>query len=115
MLLTNMICNFLRSASVAGAGGRIRIRVAVERVAELEESNRKLSEELKVTEGLYRERQRVLEAIPECNVHGDCIPHALEWIEKMKAIELTAPDESRYVLPDHVQEALNSGDGIYRP
>ena len=47
------------------------------RIAELED-------ELRVTDHLLSERQRVLDAIPECEVHGPCVPHALEWIEKAK-------------------------------
>jgi len=41
-------------------------------------------EELKVTDLLLEERQRVLDAIPECPSHGSCVPHAIEWIEEMK-------------------------------
>ena len=44
-----------------------------------------LADELRVTDQLLAERQRVLDAIPECTCHGACIPHALEWIEKAKA------------------------------
>lgn len=33
---------------------------------------------------LLAERQRVLDAIPECNLHGSCVPHALDWIESTK-------------------------------
>ena len=44
-----------------------------------------LKHKLEVTDKLLAERQRVLDAIPECKVHGSCIPHAIEWIEEMKA------------------------------
>jgi len=40
--------------------------------------------ELKITEQLWKDRQRVLDAIPECPLHGSCVTHALEWIEKQK-------------------------------
>ncbi len=40
--------------------------------------------ELELTEKILEQRQRVLDAIPECDVHGECVPHALEWIEKAK-------------------------------
>lgn len=41
-----------------------------------------LAKELKVTEELLNERQRVLDAVPECPVHGgNCVPHAIEWIK----------------------------------
>jgi len=40
---------------------------------------------IRITDGLLNERNRVLEAIPMCNVHGpQCIPHALRWIEQQK-------------------------------
>jgi hypothetical protein len=52
----------------------------------LAEENERLKEELAVTDKLLEQRNHVLRAIPECQDHGDqCIPHALEWIEKMKA------------------------------
>jgi hypothetical protein len=43
-----------------------------------------LREELRMTDALLAERQRVLEAIPPCPQHGSCVPHALEWIERAK-------------------------------
>lgn len=45
-----------------------------------------LAKELAVTEVLLEERQRVLDAIPECPVHGSCVPHALEWIKEAKQV-----------------------------
>lgn len=44
-----------------------------------------LKHELEVTDQLLDERQRVLDAIPECESHGKCVPHAIEWIDEMKA------------------------------
>jgi hypothetical protein len=44
-----------------------------------------IKEELKVTESLLNERQRLLDAIPECPEHGKCVPFALEWIEMAKS------------------------------
>lgn len=40
------------------------------------------------------DRNRLLEAIPECEIHGKCIPHAIEWVGKMKRMFLKkdAPD-----------------------
>jgi len=47
---------------------------------------KELEKELKITDNLLNERQRVLEAIPECRKHGKgCVYHALEWIEEAKA------------------------------
>ena len=45
--------------------------------------------ELYVTEQLLEERQRVLDAIPECPAHGrNCVPHAIDWINKMKKYDV---------------------------
>ena len=42
----------------------------------------KLKEELRVTEEILTERNRLLEAIPECSVHGkQCVPHAIQWVQ----------------------------------
>jgi hypothetical protein len=48
-----------------------------EKIAELEK-------ELKVTKELLADRQKLLDAIPECPVHGKCVPNALLWIECKK-------------------------------
>jgi len=45
----------------------------------------RLREELEATERILVEREKVLNAIPECPVHGSaCVPHAIEWIEFAK-------------------------------
>jgi len=49
-------------------------------IAELIIENARLHEALGVTDKILAERQRVLEAIPQCEEHGFCVPHALEWI-----------------------------------
>ena len=42
-------------------------------------------EELEITDKLLENYKKVIEAIPECNLHGKyCIPNALEWIDEMK-------------------------------
>jgi len=46
-----------------------------------------LKKDLVVTKKLLAERQLVLDSIPECEVHGRCVPHAIEWIEKAKRLE----------------------------
>lgn len=48
-----------------------------------------LKAELELTNKLLANYKRVLEAIPECPEHecpehGECVPHALEWIENAK-------------------------------
>lgn len=47
-----------------------------------------LEQELQVTEALLAERQKLLDAIPECPAHGACVPHALEWIEAAKRAQV---------------------------
>ncbi len=38
---------------------------------------------LNVNEKLLAERQRVLDTIPECPVHGsNCVPHAIYWVRQ---------------------------------
>jgi hypothetical protein len=54
---------------------------------ELERQNKELKKEIKVTDKLLEERQKVLDAIPECKTHGSCVPNALEWIEEMKKLK----------------------------
>lgn len=41
-----------------------------------------IEEELKTTDKLLEDRLKILEAIPACVAHGgQCVPHAMEWIE----------------------------------
>jgi hypothetical protein len=47
-----------------------------------DEEIERLKKELRLTDELLAERNRVLEAIPACLIHGSqCIPHALVWIK----------------------------------
>ena len=50
----------------------------IARVSELEE-------EVRIDNKLITERDKLLNAIPECSVHGKCVPHALEWISERKS------------------------------
>jgi hypothetical protein len=53
--------------------------------AELMKRVKELEEELNVTDKLLDERNRVMEAIPECESHGhQCVPHAIQWVEEAK-------------------------------
>lgn len=54
----------------------------------LQKQNDDLKKELEVTDQILANRQQVLDAIPECPVHGKCVPHALEWIQEMKKLTL---------------------------
>lgn len=39
-------------------------------------------------EKLISERERVLNTIPECPIHGaGCVPHAVEWVKRRVAAE----------------------------
>ena len=44
-------------------------------------------EELDVTNKLLEERNRLLNAIPECPEHGaQCVPHGIEYLAKLEAV-----------------------------
>lgn len=46
---------------------------------------KELEKEIEVSDALLKERDRLLEAIPKCNIHRDkCISHAIEWINRKK-------------------------------
>lgn len=61
-----------------------------------------LENELKVTDKLLAERQKVIDLIPECQVHGgNCIPHALEWIQKQLQCPSCQPRERFQILKFH--------------
>lgn len=51
---------------------------------EIQQSVADVYEELQVTDKLLADCRQLLDAIPQCPVHGPCIPYALEWIEKQK-------------------------------
>ena len=60
--------------------------VESDEIAELKRKLAYTEDLLKVTDSILNERKRLLDAIPECPLHGGCVPHALEWIEKAKAV-----------------------------
>ena len=49
-------------------------------------SRQDLIDDLNITTKLFEERDRLLDAIPQCKVHGKCVPYALEWIEEAKKL-----------------------------
>lgn len=52
-----------------------------------------LTAKLRVTEALLTERNKVMDAIPPCPDHGgQCVPHALAWVEMAKAVVATAKE-----------------------
>jgi hypothetical protein len=46
--------------------------------------------EIAVDDRLLAERKRVMDAIPECPAHGECVPHAVEWVNAAKALVTAA-------------------------
>lgn len=71
----------------------------------------RLRAELKVSDALIQERDRLLDAIPPCPDHGACVPHAIEWVEAAKRLnavnaELVAALQG--VLP-YMEAAENAG------
>jgi hypothetical protein len=59
-----------------------------------------LQQELAVTNKLLDERNRLLDAIPECPQHGrQCVPHAIEWVQK----RATVPPSPDVELVDFLQ------------
>lgn len=42
---------------------------------------KELEEELKLTDRSNERLRELLRAIPECPMHGECIPYALDWIK----------------------------------
>ena len=65
-----------------------------ERLIVVTQARDRLQTELTVTDELLADRQRVLDAIPECPAHGACVPHALAWIAQAKTalLSLVAPE-----------------------
>lgn len=54
-----------------------------------------LFEELELADKIIAERNKLLDAIPSCPVHGQCVPYAIEWVEKAMVMikELSAENE----------------------
>lgn len=50
------------------------------------EAREEAPEEIKATEKILENRNRLFEYIPKCEVHGKfCVPHAIEWINNIKS------------------------------
>lgn len=53
---------------------------------------KELEAELAVSDKLLKDRDALLEAIPQCPAHGKCVPHAIEWVEQVKTLaKIVAP------------------------
>ena len=60
---------------------RRRVIERLERNRELNAQIEALAKEIKVDDELLAERDRLLDAIPACEAHGNrCVPHAIEWV-----------------------------------
>jgi len=76
-----------------------------------------LRDELDIANKLLTERQRVLDAIPPCSMHGACVPHALEWIERMKMLEAISGAASKSCDPTKSDDCnyarIRTGDDVH--
>jgi hypothetical protein len=52
-----------------------------------------LLEEISTADKVIAERDRLIRAIPACPVHGQCVPHAIEWVEKVLLLMRTLKAE----------------------
>jgi len=56
-------------------------------IEELYDKIKIVRDELDVAYKLLKEHNRLMNAIPECPVHGNrCVPHAIEWILRVKTL-----------------------------
>ena len=43
-----------------------------------------LREEVEIDNKIIAERDRLLNAVPECAAHGQCVPHAIQWVKDVQ-------------------------------
>jgi len=48
-------------------------------------ANEQLAEEVELDNRIIAERDRLLNAIPECAAHGQCVPFAIQWVKDIQA------------------------------
>lgn len=76
---------------------------------EIERRVAELESELSVSNNLLQHREQLLNAIPDCPVHGSgCVSHALEWIEKAKLVmqsEITT-------LPNDQERSMTADEAV---
>jgi hypothetical protein len=57
-------------------------------IANLLEENKQLKEEIEVDNAIIAERDRLMDEIPGCFIHGNrCVPHAINWVKDMVKLE----------------------------
>lgn len=75
---------------------------------------RELEEELAVADKLLAERNRLLDAIPPCPIHGGgCVPHAIEWVEAQLIAKKDQPrftEEEQHTLMCAVEALRSKGN-----
>lgn len=54
----------------------------------------KYREEISVADKIIAERDRLIGVIPNCPVHGQCVPYAIEWVEKSILMMRALKDEN---------------------
>lgn len=60
----------------------------------MEESEWK--EQIRLDDERIRELEKVIKEIPECVAHGDlCLPHAIEWIRRVKTLAKVITGEEK--------------------
>lgn len=94
----------------------IAYKAAIEKQKELRAEIKHLGELLECSQGDMRqadkiisERNRLLDAIPACPVHGQCVPHAIEWVEKVLLVmkELKAENEILRNITAELRQGAN--------
>ena len=50
-------------------------------VLALIEEIERLTEEVKLDDKIIAERNRLLDTIPQCAAHGQCVPYAIQWVK----------------------------------
>ena len=86
-------------------GWRIVTRLAASLRAEAS-ARQQAEQELRVTDDALKARQEVLDAIPCCQTHGSCIPHALQWIKDVQA-KLEQAEQERDALKEANRNATS--------
>ena len=79
--LSSAMGNPCVKANENGISGGL-VALALHRMVEKDAEIATIREELRVTDQLLTERDRLLKSVPECKAHGDqCVPHAIEWVQ----------------------------------
>lgn len=58
------------------------------------------------------EHHKLLEGIPECPLHGRCLPHAKDWVNRVKLLIMTEEEEGLISQLDEIKNKLLSDQHI---